>query len=257
MSVTSTSYGYYVTPTGDADNEQVITTNRIRVRNFVFIPGSNNCVCGMTDNATASNRTEITLSNTSFETWTAGDNADPDDWVRSAIAGGTATIAKESTIIQDGSYSARLTCSDVTGAFALLSQTLSDLYIGKVLYAVGYAYGTAASKAYIGFGETYSGGSKYLSKANVTASAWGIIKCAYVTGLATVPTGLKINCSVPKATSSYFDNMKLYSGNLVYKMRGPVAGTSYVHNFGKNGTVFDGLRVIFDNSSDELYIHVR
>lgn len=64
-------------------------------------------IAGMTKVSYLPYGTPVTVSNYSFATWTSGDTSAPDDWSFSSTTG--STIAKESTIIKDGSYSAKIT----------------------------------------------------------------------------------------------------------------------------------------------------
>ena len=99
---------------------------------------------------------ENLLSNDDLEDWSDGASSAPDGWT---VGGAGAVIARESTIVKIGTYSAELTRN---GSNSTLSQNIyqADLFNGKTMTAGCWVYATVAGRAYIhlqdGIGTTAS-----------------------------------------------------------------------------------------------------
>jgi hypothetical protein len=248
MAVTSTSYGYKVT--GDIDIE-TISTLPVTVKQFVYVPASNGNTVSMFDGIGVN----LVGANPSFETWSSGDNAAPDNWT---LNGAGASVAKESTIINDGLYSASLTRG---GADTNLRATVLDT--GNAAYGKRYisfkaqVYSTVANRGKLNIYDStllnissslHSGGSSWeeLSLSGYISNTFDdtgkiYVYCYIVTGDTTV----------------YFDKPECYIPNMVHTMTGATAGVDYKDNFGNKGSKFNKLYVGLKQSTDVLYIHVK
>jgi hypothetical protein len=236
--VTSLPYGYKVT--GGIDLTTVLTNSAIRVEHFVYVPATTGnyltFIGGKESNV---------LSNGDVEAWSAGAAAAPDSW---ALSGAGAAVAREAIIVQTGTYSAKVTRG---GADCYLEQTVPlSVAAGHTLELRVWAYASVAArvKATIvdnaGTQDTgvHTGGSSFellTAKRQVAAAATSCsIKLQVITG----------------DTDGYFDGIVLLADNqVVFRMLGGTAAYpvfDYV-----DGMQFDGLKVIANEATDELYIH--
>jgi len=148
----------------------------------------------------------ITPSNDGFETW---DGINFTDWVKWAQSGSTATLAKETTIVKEGSSSAKLT---VVGAYAALYQDSSKLtgshpityYQGKTIRIGAWVYATVAREAclqIIGDGGTWS---DYYRLDYHSGSGW-----EYLISTRKIPdnvTSLRVGLLISDDSTAYVDS---------------------------------------------------
>lgn len=126
------------------------------------------------------------IINPELEDWSSGTSVAPPGWV---LAGTDATVARESTIVRDGSitgqshgsYSAKLTrvgndcklsCNVLTASGHPISW-----WQGRYILSGCWIYATAADRAYI---ETYDGVTTTTSAAHPGNSAWAWLGTAIV-----------------------------------------------------------------------------
>lgn len=139
--------------------------------------------------------TENNLLNDDFETWTSGASAAPDNWT---LAGASATIARESTLILDGSYSAKLTrvgtnCS--LGQSLLSTNKPIAYWKGKTVTFSAWVYATVADRAYL---HITDGVTPTSSTAHTGNSTWQL---------------LSVSMTVDSSAASLGAYLLVYTGN--------------------------------------------
>jgi hypothetical protein len=171
------------------------------------------------------------MTNIGLETWTGGAAADPDGFVSAGVG---SAIAREGTIKNGGSYSAKLTSAAV---LATLLQTISSTrgvgyWKGRVFTFTGYVYATGANEARLmvddGITQSYASyhaGNSAWAQQTIT---FGVAETAtYVKCGLYVATGTKTayldDVSAIEARSSYFRNMT--TSDMLSRVCGARAGT--------------------------------
>jgi len=149
------------------------------------------------------------LSNGNFESWSAGTAVAPDGWILSGLTSGA--IAREATIIKQGTYSVKMTRSGTDGNIYQYYSVPKGITYWKgrnVTYGC-WVYATEASTTRIGTGDL-EGGLTY-SSWHTGGSAW-----EWLTVTRTIDASASgsycINYVVDTNTSSYFDGAMLVEG---------------------------------------------
>lgn len=153
--------------------------------------------------------------NGNFEDWSAGASAAPDGFI---VAGAGATVARESSIIKLGTYSAKLTRSGATAQLLVNDANYVHLtkgieyWKGKKITLYAFVYGTVAdrSQLFIWDGVNvvtssfHSGGSVYeLLKVTATIDVNATV----------ISTGLQI---ITGDTSAYIDGIMVVEGESIF-----------------------------------------
>ncbi|RJO62361.1 MAG: hypothetical protein C4542_04395 [Dehalococcoidia bacterium] len=157
------------------------------------------------------NAENMVLANRSFEKWGNGAALAPDGWT---VSGASAAVAREGTIIKDGSYSAKLTRA---GTNCYLSQNVLAMapapknaitwWQGKNIMAGAWVYATVGDRAYL---ETYDGQTTTTSGAHAGNSAWAWLTTAAADVHASA-TQLTVRLAVKTGdTAAYIDSPILF-----------------------------------------------
>jgi len=151
------------------------------------------------------------LSNGNFEAWTAGTAVAPDGW---ALAGVSASVAREGTIIKVGTYSAKVTRA---GANAYIHTTFheakgADYYKSRTVTFGVWVYATVADRAKLGIGD---GLTNSWSSFHTGGSTW-----EWLTVTKTFAAGAtegRMLCFIDTGdTSGYFDGAMLVEGSSAF-----------------------------------------
>lgn len=141
-----------------------------------------------------------------FEIWTAGASAAPDNWT---AGGGGMSVARESTIVKTGTYSAKVTRA---GTDCDINQIItSDIYAGRTMTFGAWVYATVADRGRLilndGVDSTYS--------SNHTGdSTWQFLTVTKTFSAAA--TRLYCGCGIGGGdTSAYFDNAICVEGSSI------------------------------------------
>lgn len=152
------------------------------------------------------------ISNGGMETWSGGDNVAPDGWT---LGGTGAAVAKESTTIKVGTYSAKVISNTTNDAYLIQDIATSKgiaYWKGKVVTVGLWIWCATANRAYILAYEGGSGASTASSK-HTGDSTWQYF---YVSHLVTSgATSLLFYINILSGASSvtaYFDGGKAVEG---------------------------------------------
>ncbi len=174
-----------------------------------------------------------------MDTWSNDTAAAPDFWL---LSGASAAVAQESTIVHDGTYSAKVTRSGTNAFFSLdLLQYMEPphdtiaWWVGRNIIAGMWVYATVGSRGYV---ETYDGQTTTTSSAQASSGNWEWLQTAAVEVHASA-TELVIRGKVITGdTSVYFDAPLLFEARewLQLSSTGPAVPIHY-----PMGNPFDGL----------------
>jgi hypothetical protein len=159
--------------------------------------------------------------NRGFETWTQGASVAPDKWV---VSGADAVIAREGTIVNNDTYSAKLTRA---GTNCFLSQNVLGMcpapynaiakWQGKTVYTGMWAYADTVDRVYV---EIYDGVDTTTSLTHAGDSVWAW----------TAPAAHAVNAAATELTirgkvidgdkSGYFDNAILFETKVALSLVG-------------------------------------
>jgi len=146
-------------------------------------------------------------TNAGFETWTAGDSSAPDGYT---LTGTDATIAKESSIVKAGSFSAKLTR---VGNNCILYQDMSsargiNYFKGKVVTVGAWLYATVASRVRIDIND---GDINVASAYHTGGSTWEWVTKSYT--VSSVASFMRMGLNVKGGdTSGYIDGIIVVEG---------------------------------------------
>lgn len=173
------------------------------------------------------------LDNGNFEVWSAGDAVAPDGWT---LVGAGATIAKEASIVELGTYSAKLTR---VGTDCQINQDISaekgiNYWKNRKVTIGCWVYATVADRASIQLVDNITtppydyhtgvAGWEFLTVSGTIADTAPFVKCALV-----IDTG---------DTSAYFDGAMCVEGSVAM----PFAEKNYSHQWisSSDSTLIDG-----------------
>lgn len=136
------------------------------------------------------------LTNGNFENWSAGTTVAPDNWT---AAGGGMSVARESTIVKTGTYSAKVTRA---GTDCDINQIItSDIYAGRTMTFGAWVYATVADRGRLILND---GVDSTISSNHTGDSTWQFLTVTKTFSAAA--TRLYCGCGIGGGdTSAYFD----------------------------------------------------
>ncbi|MCK5616148.1 hypothetical protein KAR91_80535 [Candidatus Pacearchaeota archaeon] len=146
------------------------------------------------------------LDNWSFEDWTAGTAVAPDDWT---LVGGGAAVARESTIIQVGTHSAKVTR---TTADCWLKFDVPDAesYRGEVITLGAWVYATVSNRARLQIEDSVG---STISSYHTGNSTWQFLTISHT--VAAGATSIEARMRVNNGDEGYFDGAVLIEGDSI------------------------------------------
>lgn len=157
---------------------------------------------------------EIT-TNPSFEDWTGGDNVAPDGWTFGEWPPDGSAVAKESTIIKVGTFSAKPTrVTEDCGLYQDIAPTRGiEYWKGKTVTLGCWVYATVANRACININDGVTESTRIYHPGD---STWRWLTVTHV--VSATATGLRPFLYVINGdTSAYFDGAILIEGNATGK----------------------------------------
>jgi hypothetical protein len=150
------------------------------------------------------------LVNGTMETWSAGAAAAPDNWIYS-WGGHIGSIARESTTIRNGTYSAAITCADTAGDYSQIYQLIQDplglpYWVGKTVTVGVWVWCAANGVAGIAIGDEVGSATTY----NSVLSGWQWITATLT--IAPAATYVLCSCILFRDAAvhvAYFDGAEL------------------------------------------------
>ena len=156
------------------------------------------------------------LKNGDFESWSAGAAADPDDWT---IGGGGAAIARESTIVKRGTYSAKITNGLDTAASeqCLAVQTKTGIginYFKNRTFTLGaWVYSATANRARVWIQDDVQPIS--YSSYHTGDSTWQFLTTTFTVDNTATLINVGINILAGSVINIYGDGAILVEGSVV------------------------------------------
>lgn len=147
------------------------------------------------------------LSNASFENWGAGASAAPDGWT---LTGAGAAVARESSIIKIGAYSAKITRSGTDAVLYVTGINSLGTYVGGRTFTFGcWVYATVANRARIKLGDQKD--SDTFSSYHSGNSTWQFLTVTKTCNVASSSLDAVLVVDTGD-TSAYFDGAMLVEG---------------------------------------------
>jgi hypothetical protein len=149
--------------------------------------------------------------NGDMELWSAGAAAAPDNWIYS-WGGHIGSIARESTTIRNGTYSAAITCADTAGDYSQIYQLIQDplglpYWVGKTVTVGVWVWCAANGVAGIAIGDAVGSATTY----NSVLSGWQWITATLtIAPAATYVLGSCILFRDAAVHVAYFDQAVMY-----------------------------------------------
>lgn len=144
--------------------------------------------------------------NGDFKLWSAGDNAAPDEWILYV-----GSVAKESTIKEIGSYSAKITDAGINSRLELLVSNYLD-YAGKTITLCCKVYSSVAGAAIV---QISDGVTSTSSTPHTGSGNWEILTITKT--LSATPSALKIRLRPDEDINgnfAYFDGVVVVEGSI-------------------------------------------
>lgn len=156
-----------------------------------------------------------------FEDWENGASAAPTEF---SLSGTGAAVARESSIIKNGSYSAKITYGSAD-AQLLYDHPLFQSYQGRKMKLGFWVYTAVANQARVKIDD---GVGSSQSDYHTGGGGWEFLTVEH--DMDAAATRLRVICFVDIAGVAYFDGGILCEGNLLFTDLSD-AGTYYIHEF--------------------------
>lgn len=167
------------------------------------------------------------LPNGGMELWSAGDTSAPDNWTFDGN-GAASNVSKESSIKQQGSFSAKLTSGTGSLDYAAIKYTIASafdvsLWVGKTITVSAWVWADTAMSACISIQDGVSWSADY----HTGDSTWQYLSFSYT--VLSGATGINVYCASNAnagAATAYFDECYISIPGIV-RLDSDLGGTGW------------------------------